>query len=309
MINRILIRIKVVQMLYSYLLTGKEMALKDAIKELQRSMEKSFELYHAIFILMIDITRLQDMKLDFAKNKYLPSEEDMNPNTRFVDNQLVKVLADHEEMREYLKNHPISWKEDDIFLKIMREKILNSEEYAEYMKEAKNDFKSDCQFWRNILKKIILPDEDFAEILESKSVYWNDDIFTISTFVLKTLKRWEDGGERELLPMFKDEEDSTFGSELFEDVVLNKVKYSELIDQFVQKENWDVERLAFMDRVIMMAAISEVLNFPSIPTRVTLNEYIEIAKFYSTNKSSVFVNGMLNAIFNNLRKEGVLHKE
>lgn len=308
MINRILIRIKVVQMVYSYLLTEKERTIEDAKNELNKSLDKAYELYNGIFVLLCDLTRLQELRLDNARNKYLPTEEDLNPCTRFVDNELVKKLRENNDLREYLKENPISWQDDDIFLRILLDKIINSDIYRDYMQAETTDFKTDCEFWRDVLKKIIFVDEDFMELLESKSVYWNDDLGSMSTFVLKTLKRIEEGISDELLPMYKNDEDKIFGEKLFLLTLRHKVEYNELIDKFVQTDNWDSERIAFMDRVIMRVAIAEVLNFESIPTTVTLNEYIEIAKYYSTLKSSQFVNGILNSVINNLKFEGKLLK-
>ena len=309
MINRILIRIKVVQMVYSYLLTEKERTIEDAKKELNKSLDKAYELYHALFVLMIELTRLQDQRIDLAKNKYLPTNEDLNPNMRFVENELIRKLIDNEDLNEYLKEHPVSWQDDNIFLRRMLDKIINSEIYSEYMNNAATDFKNDCEFWRTIMRKVILVDEEFMESLESKSVYWNDDIASMSTFMLKTIKRMEDGISDGMLPMYKDDIDKMFGEELFTYSVRNKKQYNELIDKFVQTELWDTERLAFMDRVIMIVAIAEIINFVSIPTRVTMNEYIEIAKFYSTPKSGQFINGILNSVVNYLKNEGRLLKD
>lgn len=296
-------------MVYSYLLTEKERTIEDAKKELNKSLDKAYELYHALFVLMIELTRLQDQRIDLARNKYLPTEEDLNPNTRFIDNELIKKLIDNKDLNEYLKEHPFTWQDDNMFLRRMLDKIMNSDIYTDYMNGTTTDFKEDCEFWRTIMRKVILVDEEFVEILESKSVYWNDDIASMGTFMLKTLKRMEDRISDKMLPMYKDDVDKMFGEELFTYSVRNKKQYNELIDKFVQTELWDTERLAFMDRIIMIVAIAEIINFASIPTRVTMNEYIEIAKFYSTPKSGQFVNGILNSVVNYLKSEGRLLKD
>ncbi|MDD2961794.1 MAG: transcription antitermination factor NusB [Muribaculaceae bacterium] len=308
MINRVLIRIKVVQMLYSYLLTQKERSLIDAKEELQVSLSKAYELYHALLVLMIDLTRMQELKLDYAKNKYLPTDEEKNPNTRFIDNRLIEALRNNEDLNGYLKENPISW-QDDVYLHILLDKITQSEYYTEYMSLEKTTFEIDCEFWRNILKKVIFSDDDFSEFLESKSVYWNDDLVSISTFLLKTIKRWADGEKQKLMPMYKDEEDSNFAETLFSFTVNNKEEYDKLIDRFINTDSWDVERVAFMDRIILDCGIAELLNFKKIPTTVTLNEYIDIAKYYSTNKSGTFVNGIFDSIIKYLKKEKTLTKE
>ena len=159
------------------------------------------------------------------------------------------------------------------------------------------------------MRKLVFIDDDFAEVLENKSVFWNDDLETIGTFVLKTIKKFEDSDYDSLLPQFKDAEDQNYGALLFTNVVDNIEEYRNLIEQFVDKESWDMDRLAFMDVVVLMTAIAELLNVPSVPTQVTMNEYIEIAKYYSTNKSGRFVNGILIAIINHLKTTGRIVKE
>ena len=306
MINRILIRIKVVQMLYSYFLTQEEKSFVDAKKELKKSLEMAYRLYNYIFVLMVDS---QDRRLDAARNKYLPSEEDLHPNMKFVNNLFIKKLRASSAYTEYQKENKLTWHDDDIFLKLLLDKVVKSEIYADYMSKPGNDFVADCELWRDLLKKVVLVDDDFVDQLESKSVYWNDDLETIGTFVLKTIKRFETNSEKAFMPMYKDEEDSLFGEQLFSQAVMGRERCDNLINRFIVTENWDADRVAFMDRVVMDVAITEVLNYPAIPTRVTLNEYIEIAKYYSTPRSGQFVNGILNSIINYLKEERIIVKE
>ena len=166
-----------------------------------------------------------------------------------------------------------------------------------------------CKSHNILLDEVIFVDDDFIDQLESKSVYWNDDLETIGTFVIKTIKRFETEGGKAFMPMYKDDEDGRFGEQLFSQTVQGRERSDELINRFLQTENWDVERVAFMDRVVMDTAITEILNYPAIPTRVTLNEYIEIAKYYSTPRSGQFVNGILNSIINHLKAEKIIVKE
>lgn len=308
MINRILIRIKVVQMLYSYLLDPKGMKLSDAHNELEESLNKSYELYHYLLCMPIELTKMQEVRLDNARNKYLPTEEDLHPNTKFVDNLLVRKLKECESLQEFVEENKLSWDDSEIYLKLVLDKILESEIYQAYMASDNRSLEEDSKLWRDIFRKIVLDDEDLAEALEAKSVYWNDDIDTIGTFVLKTFKRFEQEGYSELLPQFKDDEDRNLAKLLFDSAIQNKDEYMKLIEQFVSKESWEVDRLAFMDVIILLVALSEVEKVPSVPTKVTLNEYIEIAKCYSTSKSGQFVNGILNSIINYLKKEGKLFK-
>lgn len=295
-------------MVYSYLLTQKDMTLREALTVLLQSMDKSYELYHSLLYLPVELTRLQEIRIDNAKNKYLPTDEDLHPNMKFVENKFVSKIKECEMMQEYMKAVPISWWDNDVFLRLILDKIVNSDIYESYMLSETSDLASDCEFWRDIMRKIILPDDNLSEILEDKSVFWNDDLDVIGTFALKTIKRFGEEGYEKLFPQFKDEEDQQYAEQLFMLSIKNKERYMELLEQFVDKDSWDVERLAFMDVVILLVALTELENVPSVPTKVTMNEYIEIAKYYSTLKSGQFVNGILNSIIIYLKKEGRLNK-
>lgn len=308
MITRILIRIKVVQMMYSYLLSSNAMSITDAKKNLQKSLEKGYELYNYMFLLMIQLTELHEERIEMAKNKYLPTEEDLNPNMKLLNNLFIKVLANNPDLKAYLDENPLSWVDDDIYMKLELDRILKSDIYAQYIATEGNDYKEDCKFWYDIMKDVILKDEELGDVLESKSVYWNDDLDTVGAFVLKTIKAFEGNEKAPILPMYKNYDDSVFGEELLSYSIGEMDNCNALIDQFVQTENWDKDRVAVMDRLIMCVALTEALHFPSIPVKVTLNEYIEIAKYYSTPKSGQFVNGILNSAINHLRSQKKINK-
>ncbi|MDE6334850.1 MAG: transcription antitermination protein NusB, partial [Muribaculaceae bacterium] len=182
-----------------------------------------------------------------------------------------------------------------------------SDTYAEYMARPQVTWQDDCDFWRSILKNVVLPSDALAEALESKSIFWNDDVVTMGTFVLKSIRRFATDDKVQFLPQYKDDEDAQFGARLFTLAVENRETYREYIDRFINPD-WDPERLAFMDIVIMLAAIAEILNFPGIPLPVSLNEYIEIANDYSTHRSGPFINGILYSIADMLSQEGLLRK-
>lgn len=296
-------------MLYAYLLSKSDMRMQDALKELRKSLDKAYELYHYLLLLPVELTRLQELRIDNARNKYLPTPEDLNPNMKFVENRFVAKMRQSEMMQEFLKTTPLSWRKNDIYLRLTLDKILNSDIYKAYMETPQSDLASDCELWKDLMKKVIFPDDELCDVLEEESVYWNDDLETIGTFVLKTIRRFADDGYDKLLPQFKDEEDSRYSERLFRNAAEHESEYMALIDKFVVKDSWDTERLAFMDVVILLTAIAEVENEPSVPAKVTLNEYIEISKYYSTTKSGAFVNGILNSIINYLKKEGLLNKE
>ena len=306
MINRILIRSKVIQIAYSYFLT-KDKTVMDAEKELFFSFEKSYELYHLLLTLMVELTDTQAARVEAARMKFLATPEEKNPNMRFVHNRFIEQLRNCNDYKDYHEKKPITWTNDPEFLRDFSERIVKSDLYKEYMEAPEDSYENDCEFWKKVVKTMFCTDEELLELLEQKSLYWNDDLEIITTFVLKTIKQFSEanGESQALLPMFKD--DAEFAKELFRNTLLHGDEYRNYIENFIR--NWEIERVAFMDIVIMMVAMSEFYKFPSIPTRVTLNEYIELAKSYSTAKSGQFVNGVLNAIADNLKKEGVLTKE
>lgn len=310
MINRILIRTKVVQMLYSYQLTKTDKTITKAKKELQASLDKSYELYNSLLQLMIDLTDLQDRELDDAKHKFLPSNEDLNPNMRFVENQLVEWLRNSKKLQDFVNDNNITWRDDELFLRLLLFKVTGSEEYKTYMAMEKTDFASDCEVWLQIMKKVILPDDDLLEHIENMSVYWSvDDLDIMGQFVLKTIRRIEAGDKEPISPKYKDDEDSEFGEKLFSLAVQERAENDELINKYVRSERWDSGRIALMDRIIMCTALTEIKNFPSIPVNVTMNEYIELAKNFSTPHSGQFVNGILNAVVKSLREQGKVVKQ
>lgn len=309
MINRVLIRAKVVQMLYAYMVSKDSMTLTTAKKELTKSLDKSYELYNALLKLMIEFTDVQDLRLDEAKHKFLPTEEDLNPNMRFVENEFVKRLRADQTLADFVDDKKINWRDDELFVRLLLDKILRSEEYQEYMEMPKTSLVRDGEVWYQLMKKVVLPDENLLEHLQSMSVYYTDDDLQImGQFVMKTIRRFEDEEAQPILPQYKNDDDSKFGEQLFSKAVAEMEENNSYIDQFVKTEKWDVERIALMDRVVMCTALTEIRNYPSIPVNVSLNEYIELAKDYSTPRSGQFVNGILNAVVNKLRADKVIIK-
>lgn len=281
-----------------------------AKKDLDDSLDKAYQLYYALFVLIMELTAEQADRQEAAKNKYLATSEDLNPDTRLVDNRFAKFLAENEDLQQFVKDHPFTWVDSPNLLKKLLDDVLASDVYADYLKRESTDWESDCEFWRSILRTVVLPSEALAEALEAKSIYWNDDLTTIGTFVLKSIRRFagSEGGEGvRFLPQFKDDEDAEFGARLFTFAVDNREKYREYIDRFINRD-WDPERLAFMDIVIMTVALAEIMNFPGIPLPVSMNEYVEIANTYSTRRSGPFINGILFSVVKMLVDEGLLKK-
>ena len=305
MVNRILIRIKVVQIVYSYLV-NKDKSIDTSEKELFFSLEKAYELYHRLLLLMIELTDAQNKRIENARFKYTATATDKNPDTRLINNRFIAQLRENKMLKEYVDRQSVSWVNEPDFIRILLDRLLASDLYKTYLTSEEDSYAVDQDFWKKAFKHIIVENEDLSEILEAQSLYWNDDLETISTFVLKTIKRFDQskGAEQELLPMFKDDEDAEFAKMLFRKTLMNVDVNKALIDQHTK--NWEIDRVAFMDIVIMLVAIAEIKSFPTIPVKVTLNEYIEIAKAYSTIKSGHFINGILDAIASQLKKDGSL---
>lgn len=278
-----------------------------AKNELETSLAKAYELYFAIFQLIVELTREEEERIETAKAKYLATAEELNPNLRFVENRFARYLADNEELRKVVDDKKITWTDSVSLLKNLLGLITQSDIYADYMARETTTWQDDCDFWRSILKNVVMPSDTLAEALENKSIFWNDDIVTMGTFALKTIRRFATDDKVSFLPQYKDEEDAEFGARLFTLAIENRDTYREYIDKFINPD-WDPDRLAFMDIVIMLAAIAEILNFPGIPLPVSLNEYIEIANDYSTHRSGPFINGILYSVASMLSDEGLLRK-
>lgn len=279
--------------------------------DLGKSLDKAYELYLRIFQLIIDITDEQERRLEAAKSKYLATSSDLNPNMRFVNNLLVRYLRENASLRGRLEEYKVMRSEvASPLVKALLDQITASDIYKKYVDAEHHTLQSDTDFWRDVLRTIVFTSDDLLEDLEDKSVFWNDDLQIMGTFVLKTLRRisLSDGKEIDMLDKYKDAEDERFGPELFMYVVANQDEYRQYIDKFIERSNWDPERLAYMDIVIMCTAIAEILNYPAIPVGVTVNEYVEIANNYSTEKSGGFINGILYSVIKYLRDENIITK-
>ena len=307
MINRVLLRIKIVQILYSYYKSDSK-SIPVAEKELFHSIEKTYDLYYHLLQLSIEITRFSAERIETKRNRLRPTEEDLHPNTRFIDNSFVLQLSKNIQFNEYLTAHKLSWANYPEIIKELFEELICTDFYADYMNASTVDYAADKDVWRKIFKKVILQNENLDDSIQDQSIYWTDDIEMVVSFVIKTIKRFDasKGDEQELLPMFKDQEDIDFASKLIRSVLTKGPALREMID--VNTKNWEIDRIAFMDIIIMEVALAELMDFPTIPVNVTLNEYIEIAKAYSTEKSGTFINGVLDNIVGQLKAENKLIK-
>jgi N utilization substance protein B len=282
--------------------------LVQAETELMFSIGKSYDLYHYLLLLVLEIADVASEKIDQALQKRIPSHEDLNPRKRFIDNQLICQLRKNLEFKNYITLKKLSWVNNSHIPRLLYNKMIVWEVYEEYMNSEICNYQADKKFIIRLITELFSNSEDLQSNLEEQSIYWNDDMEYISSMVEKTLKKFKtDSGEKtSLMPLFKNAEDEEFVKILFRKAIVHSKKCSELIDK--NTTNWEVDRIALMDILVMQLAITEILEFPEIPVKVTLNEYIEIAKYYCTSKSSTFVNGILDNIVKEIRDEGLFNK-
>lgn len=307
MISRRLLRIKVLQVLYAYYKSDqKDLNLSE--KELFFSIGKAYELYHFILLLFIEIVDYAESRIELARNKKVPSPEDINPKTNFIDNKFITQLRSNSHLKTYIDNHKIGWVQHPEFVKEMFKLVLEDKDYQDYLELENADYAADKRIFSKICTDIILPNDSLHLLLEEKSIYWNDDLDYIVSMVVKTIKKFRptDGEDKELLQLYKNEEDKDYVRMLFRKAIVNRNLSLKLIEE--KASNWDLERIAFMDVIIMQLAITELIEFNSIPVKVTLNEFLEITKYYSTEKSNSFINGVLDKIMQELKADKKIKK-
>ena len=307
MISRRLLRIKALLALYA-LNRREDDNLVHSETELMFSVGKTYDLYHYIMLLVLDVADIAGEKIDQALQKRMPTAEDLNPRRRFIDNQVIAQIRMNLAFKHYISTSKLSWVNNSHIPRILYNRMLAWEVYEEYMIAEEHNYITDKKFIIKLITVLFANSEDLHASLEEQSIYWNDDMEYVSSMVEKTIKRFkiESGENASLMPLFKNQEDEDFVKILFRKAVLHQKKISELIDN--NTTNWEVERIALMDILVMQLAVTEILEFPEIPIKVTLNEYIEIAKYYCTSKSSTFVNGILDNIVKEIRKKGEINK-
>lgn len=306
MINRELIRIKIVQLTYAYYQNGNR-NMDNAEKELLFSLSKSYDLYNYLLDLIVAVTREARHHVD-VETARAQREGTEKPSQKFAFNRFACQLEENKMLNGFLENQKLTWDNDIEFVRKLYSQIEQSETYQDYMADTDDSYEADREVWRKLYKQLIMQNADLDSLLEEKSLYWNDDKEIVDTFVLKTIKRFDpkNKSKQELLPEYKNEEDKDFARKLFRATILNADTYQHYMSD--ASRNWDFSRLAYMDVVIMQIAIAEMLTFPNIPVSVTINEYVELAKLYSTPKSGGYINGMLDAIARYLIRTGKMMK-
>ena len=294
MINRRHIRIKVMQSVYALTQSHNDDLISEE-KFLKCSIKKLFDLYVLQLHLLVEVQKHAKQKIEISKKKHLATKEDLLPNTKFVNNLLIKKIAESTSTALHLKAQKLdNWSLDDEYVKVVWEKLQRNRLYQNYLKTIENSFKVDKSFVIDFYREVIAPDEKLAEYFEDKNITWVDDIPFVNTWIIRTLNKQYTDGSFLLGSLYKNDDDEKYASELLIKTVLNHLKFEE--DIRVHTPNWESDRIAEVDMILIKMGICEFLHFPSIPTRVTINEYIEIAKNYSTKKSSYFVNGVLDKL-------------
>jgi N utilization substance protein B len=306
MINREIIRIKIVQLTYAYYQNGNK-NIDSAEKELFFSLSKAYDLYNYLLGLIVAVTKEAQRRLEVAQAR-AKREGTEEPSQKFVFNRFAIQLAENKALSEFMSTQKITWEESAVFLGQLFERIEQSSIYQDYMSSETDDYESDRELWRKLYKTFIQNNDELDSILEDISLYWNDDKEIVDTFVLKSIKRFTElgGAKQELLPEWDSDEEKDFARKLFRSTILNADEYQHFMSE--ASRNWDFSRLAYMDIILMQIAIAEMMTFPNIPISVTINEYVDLAKLYSTSKSGGYINGMLDAIARNLIKTGRLMK-
>ena len=308
MISRRQLRIKALQSLYAYYTTGRE-DMRRSEKELHFNIEKAYELYHYLFLLLIDVILYAESRIELARNKRIPTHEDLHPNTRFINNRLADQIRNNDHLLRFVEQHKLNWVNHPELIKEVYTRLIESEEYEAYMNAEEHGYAEDKRLVTFIYSHIVFSSERLDSIMEEQSIYWNDDLEFITSMIVKTFKKFkeDDKPDKPLMELYKNKEDSDYVLKLYRQTILHHEEYVEYVKQ--NTRNWDLERIAFMDILIMQIAIAELVAFPSIPTKVTLNEYLEISKFYSTSKSSIFINGVLDKVVMQLKEEKLILKK
>jgi len=307
MISRRIIRTKVLQLLYAHV-TSPEKTLSQSESELLFSIKKTYDLYHLLFALLSEVRDFAESKIESRKLKKLPTVEDLNPNTKFINNRLIYRLKNDKSLSTYLNKNKLNWVHHEELIRNVYQLMTESDVYQEYIDSEIDDFNVDRRFCEDFYTTVLVNCEPLQSELEEQSIYWNDDLDFVVSMVIKTIKKFKSEIDENdyIMELYKDEEDREFTTKLFRKAISNDIQNRKIIETYTK--NWDVDRVAIMDVLIMELALTELTEFSSIPVKVTLNEYIELAKYYSTNRSSTFINGVLDRITKDFREEGKIVK-
>ena len=309
MLNRRYLRIQAMQALYGFFQSD-DANMPRGERELLRSIDKTYELYIYLLLIFEELQRVASNRIDIGKEKHLPTAEELDPNLRFVNNRVIAQLVNHNRLHVEANNRKLTWQTDDemSLVRKMWEQIKVWDEYKAYMSSEVDSYKRDQDFIIELFKTFIADDDSTEQFLEEKNMHWPGDLnMAVAPSIIKTLETGNELHEPQLAPLFKDpEDDKQFILDLFRKTIIDNDLCEKLISE--KTKTWEVDRIAVMDVILMKMAISELMHFSSIPVKVTLNEYIEISKTYSTPKSKQFINGILDKIVMDFKKDGTMKK-
>ncbi len=306
MLSRRVLRTKVVKAVYAHTqCEGLTPAASE--KNLVASIDKAYDLYFHLLALVPEIAEYAAERIRIGENKKLPTYDDLHPNRKFVENKVIARLNEDEELQAQLKARKLSWANHRDLIVALYNALVRQPFYMKYMASDERSFREDAQLVSDIYMTMLEEFEPLDRVLEEQSILWNDDLGFLLTMVSRTILSMREAHEAvKLMPQFKSEEDLDFAKSLLRNAIAGFERISLLLDNSMK--NWDIERVAWMDQIILVTAIAEAENFPSIPVRVTMNEYIDIAKCYSTDSSGGFINGLLDRIIARLTDEGKIVK-
>ena len=301
MINRRHIRVKVMQSVYAMIKSYDDDVLREE-KFIKYSIKRMFDLYVLLLDLLVEVQKLAEEKQEISKKKYLATEEDLSPNRKFVENKLIKKIAESSSLTLYKEAQNLdNWSKDDEYIKIIWDLLQNSDIFSEYLNSSDDSFNSDKDFVVTFFKEIVAPNSKLAEYFEGENITWVDDIPFVNTWVVRSLTKQKSANAFKLGSLYKNQDDQDFATDLFKKVILNHHSFEN--DIKIHTPNWETDRIADMDMILIKMGVCEFLNFPFIPTKVSINEYIEIAKDYSSEKSGYFVNGVLDKLSREFLKD------
>ena len=306
MINRRHIRVKVMQSVYAMITSKADDIIREE-KFLKHSIQKLLDLYVLQLQLLVEVQQMAAKKIELSKKKHLATKEELNPNTKFIENAAILNLVNSTSLATFKNDNNINnWSLDDEYVKIVWSKLEKSDLYKIYVSSGESSFKEDKNFVQDFFKEIIAPEEKLAEYYEDQNISWLDDIPFVNTWIVRTLSKLKQDKVFVLDRLYKDDDDEKFVLELFRKVILHHTSYE--ADISAKTPNWETDRIADIDMILIKMAITEFLKFSSIPVRVTINEYIEISKDYSTNKSGYFINGVLDKLSKEFSADKRLNK-
>lgn len=306
MISRRHIRIKVMQSIYAMTKSGDGNVAKEE-EFIKYSIRKMFDLYVLLLQMMVEVQKLAAQKQEISKKKYLPTKRDLSSNKKFIENKFIKKLATSHSLSLHIKKHQLDhWSKDDEYVKIIWKKLEKSDLFLKYLNDERDSYLEDQNFLRNFFREIIAPNPKLAEYFEDENITWASDIPFVNTWMLRSLNKQGFGSPFLLGSLYKNKDDQDFVTQLFKKVMLNHQTFENHIK--IQTPNWESDRIADMDMILLKMGVCEFLHFPEIPTKVTINEYIEIAKDYSSEKSGFFVNGVLDKLSKEFFKDKKLIK-